>query len=184
MRLTGGHDRGRRIKAPRGLSTRPTAAKVREAIFNILGPPGDEAVLDLFAGTGALGLEALSRGAPSVTFVDHDRRAILALRRNLEVTGLQGRAQVLACDVREALRRLPPPARFGWVFVDPPYASDLVEVTLGALDCRLLAQGGVVVVEHDRRHEPPASHAHLHRTDLRYYGDTGLSFYRCHGGLT
>jgi 16S rRNA (guanine966-N2)-methyltransferase len=184
MRLTGGHDRGRRLKAPRGLSTRPTAAKVREAIFNILGPPGDAAVLDLFAGTGALGLEALSRGAPRATFVDRDRRAITALRRNLEATGLAARAEVLACDVREALRRLSGVERFGWVFVDPPYASTLVDETLRALDCRILAQGGVVIVEHDHRHEPIGTFPELHRTDLRYYGDTGLSFYRCHGGMT
>src|SRR5215467_15516980 len=83
MRLTGGSDRGRRLRAPRGAHTRPTAAKVREAIFNILGPPPDGSVLDLYAGTGALGLEALSRGASSAVFVERDHAAIVALRRNL-----------------------------------------------------------------------------------------------------
>src|SRR5437868_15443204 len=104
MRLTGGLDRGRRLFVPRGSRTRPTAAKVREAIFNILGPPPGP-VLDLFAGTGALGLESLSRGAPSAVFVERDPHALSALRRNLKEPGLDGRATVLGADVRTALKR-------------------------------------------------------------------------------
>ena len=121
MRLTGGQDRGRRLIAPKGARTRPTAAKVREAIFNILGPaPGS--VLDLFAGTGALGLEALSRGATAAVFVERDSNALKALRSNLKETGYEDKATVLGGDVRSALRRLaaiigepggPPP--FSWV---------------------------------------------------------------------
>src|SRR3954469_17888099 len=106
MRLTGGNERGRRLKAPRGLRTRPTAAKVREAIFNILGPPPDGAVLDLFAGTGSLGIEALSRGAKRAVFVERDRNALVALRSNLREFGIEARATVIGTDVRTALRRL------------------------------------------------------------------------------
>src|SRR6185295_3145633 len=105
MRLTGGLDRGRRLFVPRGARTRPTAAKVREAIFNILGPPPGP-VLDLYAGTGALGLEALSRGAPAAVFVEREPAALAALRRNLRETGFDGHATVMGGDVRSALRRL------------------------------------------------------------------------------
>src|SRR6478735_6232268 len=105
MRLTGGHDRGRRLIVPRGARTRPTAAKVREAIFNILGPPAGP-VLDLYAGTGALGLEALSRGAPGAVFVEREPNALSALRRNLRETKMDDRAEVIGADVRAALRRL------------------------------------------------------------------------------
>src|SRR5215204_5583160 len=95
MRLTGGTDRGRKLRAPRGSGTRPTASRVREAIFNILGPAPDAPVLDLYAGTGALGLEALSRGAPKVVFVERDSRALAALSRNLRELGLTERAVVM-----------------------------------------------------------------------------------------
>src|SRR3954452_14836106 len=106
MRLTGGMERGRRLKAPRGTKTRPTAAKVREAIFNILGPPPGGAVLDLFAGTGSLGIGALSPGATRAVFVERDRTALAALRSNLREFGIDARATVIGTAVRTALRRL------------------------------------------------------------------------------
>src|SRR3954452_761595 len=106
MRLTGGMERGRRLKAPRGTKTRPTAAKVREAIFNILGPPPDGSVLDLYAGTGALGLEALSRGARRAVFVERDHGALVALRRIVRDLGLDDRWSVVGAEVGSALRRL------------------------------------------------------------------------------
>ncbi len=181
MRLTGGLDRGRRLIVPKGARTRPTAAKVREAIFNILGPPPGP-VLDLFAGTGALGLESLSRGAPSAVFVERDPHALSALRRNLKETGLDGRATVLGADVRTALKRLAAGVdRFSWVFMDPPYARD-TEGVLGELGgAGVLSACAVVVVEHDRRHRPPERVGCLFLTDTRQYGDTELSFYRCSG---
>jgi 16S rRNA (guanine966-N2)-methyltransferase len=180
MRLTGGTDRGRKLRAPRGAGTRPTASRVREALFNILGPPPDAPVLDLYAGTGALGIEALSRGAPKAVFVERDGRALSALSRNLRELGLHGRAVVLAASVQAVLARLGPPTeRFAWVFIDPPYAADAAERTLEALaGSDLLSSGAVVVVEHDKRHQPPWSVGDLHLSDRRFYGDTGLSFYR------
>src|SRR5450432_1527526 len=104
MRLTGGLDRGRRLKGPGGVGTRPTAAKVREAIFNILGPPPEGRVLDLYAGTGALGLEALSRGASHVVFVEREHAPLSALRRNIKELGFDDRATILASDVCSGLR--------------------------------------------------------------------------------
>ena len=182
MRLTGGQDRGRRIRAPRGLNTRPTAAKVREALFNILGPPPEGAVLDLFAGTGALGLEALSRGARRVVFVERDRDALVALRENLRELSFSDRSTVVAADVRTALRRLavsvPPEDRFSWVFMDPPYANETESILAELTASNFLAGCAVVVVEHDQRHRPPDSVGALILTGRREYGETELSFYR------
>lgn len=187
MRLTGGLDRGRRLKAPRGLRTRPTAAKIREAIFNILGPPPEGAVLDLFAGTGALGLEALSRGARKVVFVERDRHALAVLRQNLRELGAESRSTVIAADVCTGIRRLAVSIshedrfsedRFSWVFMDPPYANEVDDILAELSDKDLLAGCAVVIVEHDKRHRPPASIGGLFLTDHREYGDTELSFYR------
>jgi 16S rRNA (guanine(966)-N(2))-methyltransferase RsmD len=155
-------------------------------MFNILGPPPAEPVLDLFAGTGALGIEALSRGALTATFVERESRALAALGRNLRETGLSERANVMASSVRTALQRLRlGPDRFGWVFVDPPYAAGEVEEVLSLLSGgNLLAGGAVVIVEHDKRGVPPDALAGLHLTDRRFYGDTGVSFYRRNTGIS
>jgi 16S rRNA (guanine(966)-N(2))-methyltransferase RsmD len=180
MRLTGGSDRGRKLRAPRGQATRPTASRVREAIFNILGPPDDAQVLDLFAGTGALGIEALSRGAAAACFVERDGRALQSLYRNLRELGLSGRSQVMGMDVHSAIGRLDEvDRRFGWVFVDPPYAAGEVgRVLEGLSGSRILAACAVVVVEHDKRNVPPDQAGMLNLCDRRFYGDTGVSFYR------
>jgi 16S rRNA (guanine(966)-N(2))-methyltransferase RsmD len=185
MRLTGGSDRGRRLRAPRGATTRPTAAKVREAIFNILGPPPEAPILDLFAGTGSLGIEALSRGAERAFFVERDGRALASLSRNLREVGLAERATILGTNVRAALSRLAEGSeQFAWVFVDPPYAAGEVPGVLELLSGgELLRSGAVVIVEHDRRHVPPDSSGNLHLVDRRFYGDTGISFYRQDLGL-
>jgi 16S rRNA (guanine966-N2)-methyltransferase len=178
MRLTGGTDRGRKIRAPRSSGTRPTASKVREAIFNILGPAPEGPVLDLYAGTGALGIEALSRGALRVVFVERDGRALSALGRNLRELGLADRATIVGSSVRAALGRLEPEG-FDWVFIDPPYATSEAERALNSLaGSDLLASGAVIVVEHDKRNLPPEAAGDLKLVDRRFYGDTGVSFYR------
>jgi 16S rRNA (guanine966-N2)-methyltransferase len=181
MRVTAGAERGRKIRAPRGATTRPTGAKVREAIFNILGPLSPDPVLDLYAGTGALGIEALSRGASYATFVERDTRALAALHRNLREFELSSRARVMDSTVGMALHRLSSEKtqKFSWVFVDPPYAAGEVEPVLALLSGgQLLDNGAVVIVEHDRRHQPPEHVGALQLVDRRFYGDTGLSFYR------
>jgi len=182
MRLTGGLDRGRRLIAPRGGQTRPTASKVREAIFNILGPPPGGNVLDLYAGTGALGLEALSRGAPAAVFVEREHAPLVALRRNIKELGFEGRATVVGADVRNGLRRVAASGEhFSWVFLDPPYVKETEGVLAELSNSALLDACSVVVLEHDRRNRPPESVGHLFLTDRRHYGDTELSFYRCSG---
>jgi 16S rRNA (guanine966-N2)-methyltransferase len=186
MRLTGGLDRGRKLRAPRGATTRPTGAKVREAIFNILGPPPAEPVLDVFAGTGALGIEALSRGAEAAFFIEREHRALQALGRNLRDLGFASKARVLGSEAHAALRALGTEGvRFGWVFIDPPYAANVVTSVLELIaGHNLLASGGVIIVEHDKRHLPPESVGGVHMTDRRFYGDTGVSFFRRETGLS
>jgi 16S rRNA (guanine966-N2)-methyltransferase len=185
MRVTGGTDRGRKIRTPRSSGTRPTASRVREAIFNILGPAPEGPVLDLYAGTGAMGIEALSRGAPRAYFVERDSRALAILSRNLRELGFADRATILGSSVRAALGRLAPaPEPFVWVFIDPPYATSEAERTLGTLAGNdVLADGAVIVVEHDKRRLPPDAAGDLKLVDRRFYGDTGISFYRRTTGL-
>jgi 16S rRNA (guanine(966)-N(2))-methyltransferase RsmD len=175
MRVTAGAERGRKLRAPRGATTRPTGAKVREAIFNILGPLSPNPVLDLFAGTGALGIEALSRGASRATFVERDQRALSALHRNLREFELTDRARVLDGKVAVALQRLADEKgdKFSWVFVDPPYAAGEVEPVLALLS------GGKILDS-----LPPEKVGTLEMVDRRFYGDTGVSFYRCQWELT
>lgn len=178
MRIIGGHSRGRKLRAPPGRQTRPTADRVRESLFNILGSP-DGDVLDLFAGAGTLGLEALSRGANAAVFVDMAGPAIRCVRANLETLGAADRAVVERSDALAAVRRLGGQGRrFCWVFADPPYAfagcDELIEAVGAA---RLLADGGRLVIEHDRRTALPTAAGGLARTDQRRYGDTALSFY-------
>ncbi|MEZ4365915.1 MAG: 16S rRNA (guanine(966)-N(2))-methyltransferase RsmD [Kofleriaceae bacterium] len=181
MRIVGGPLGGRRLRAPAGAATRPTSDKVREAIFQILGPPpADAHVLDLFAGSGALAAEALARGAASAELIDAARPAIAAIRANLTELGLLARARVVQGDALRVLaERRPEGPRWRWVFVDPPYQSDLAARALLALGAPhpALADDAIVVVEHDRRHQPPARVGCLLRTDHRRYGDTEVSFF-------
>jgi 16S rRNA (guanine(966)-N(2))-methyltransferase RsmD len=169
---------GRRLKAPAGRATRPTSERVREAVFSILGPPPDDAVvLDLFAGAGALGLEALSRGAEHAVFADSSRAAIKVLRDNIASLDVRGATRVHPTDALRALSKLPGP--FHWIFIDPPYATDLASRALEHLGgTEQLAEDGVIVVEHDRRNAPEPGHGCLVRTDCRRYGDTEVSFYQ------
>jgi len=176
MRIVAGSFGGRRLAAPPGDATRPTADRVREALFSVLGPrvAGAE-VLDLFAGSGALGLEALSRGAAAATFVDRDPTAIRVVRANLAALGL--RAEVRRADARAFLRTAAAAAReYDVAFLDPPYrlAEGLGPPLSGALP-PILAPDAVVVAESDRR-APLALDLPL--LDERRYGDTLI---RIHG---
>ena len=180
MRIIAGRLGGRRLRAPAGQATRPTSDRVRQALFNILGPPPPETwVLDLCAGAGALALEALSRGAAGAVVVDSGHAAVRAIQGNVADLGLGAQVRVVQADAIAALDRLPATPRFGWVFADPPYRSELAIRLLEALAGRtLLSEEAVVVVEHDRRQAPLDRHGSLLRTDRRRYGDTELSFYR------
>jgi 16S rRNA (guanine966-N2)-methyltransferase len=179
MRIVGGFLGSRRLeKPPEGV--RPTSDRVREALFarlESLGGLHGQRVLDVYAGTGALGIEAISRGASSVVFVDRAAGAIRVLQANLEKLGIADRAHVLRGDACRSLRWLAREGRrFELVFLDPPYASQEVERATAALvNEGLLAEGARVVLETPKRHSP-APTAGFAVVDTRSYGDTAISF--------
>ena len=178
MRIVGGDLGGRVLRAPTGAATRPTSEKVRQAIFNILPDPEGAQVLDLFAGSGALGIEALSRGAAHATFFEKARPALDAARANLRELGLEARATVVAGDSVALAARHTPAAPYRLVFIDPPYRSDLATRGALAIPPANLAPDAVIVIEHDKRNPPPDDLGSLLRTDQRRYGDTLVSYYR------
>jgi 16S rRNA (guanine(966)-N(2))-methyltransferase RsmD len=165
LRIVAGSRKGARIFAPKGLDTRPTSDRVREAAFNLIGPVDGASVLDVFAGSGAMGLEALSRGAERAVFVESDREACRAIDRNLEKLGLTG-ATVLCRDARHALaEEAAAGRRYDLVLVDPPYGSfagHRLERHLPAV----LAEAGLLVVETGAKEEPELPLAV--RTSRRY----------------
>ena len=175
MRIVAGAAKGRRLTAPPGADVRPTADRVKEALFSSLqGVVPGARVLDLYAGSGSLGLEALSRGASSVTFVERHGRTLEALRRNVAAVGLPG-ATVVPGDVHAVLAGGPPGAPFDLVLVDPPYREPAasLERVLAALVAHL-APGAVVVVERAARDGAPRWPDDLLPEGARRYGDTAL----------
>jgi 16S rRNA (guanine966-N2)-methyltransferase len=174
-RIIAGTARGRRLSAPRGQGTRPTGEKVRGAVMNVLGQLFDGGdVLDLYAGTGALALEALSRGAARAVCVESDRRAAEVIRENAAACGFADRVDVRLGRVAAVVPRLEP-GRFALLFVDPPYAEG-PEAAL-ALAAEKLAPGGRAVAEHDAKRPPPERIGPLALADRRAYGGTGISIY-------
>jgi len=175
MRVIAGRHRGATLRAPRGAATRPTSDRVREALFSILASVQDASVLDLFAGSGALGIEALSRGAESAVFVDSAAAAVAAVNRNLEALGLEAevvRRPALAFLGSAAIRG----AQYDLVFVDPPYRlAGAIGAELSIALTPVLAPGARVVAESDRR---APLELDLPLADERRYGDTLI---RIHG---
>ena len=181
MRITGGKLRSRRLVAPKGDATRPSSDRVRESLFSILGSRCVDAhVLDLFAGTGALAFEALSRGARGAVLVDRSREALTAIRANAATLGLANVSRIVSDSVERALATLDAADPFDLVFVDPPYkdtSDGSVARILEALTRRsLLAPDGLLVLEHAERDASPDLPG-LARVDVRRYGDTALAFY-------
>jgi len=184
MRIIAGQAHGRRLKAPRGLLTRPTSARARESIFSRLAVRmdlGGVRVLDIFAGSGSLGIESLSRGAAQVTFVDSSRDAAAAIRANLAQLELSDNARIVVADVRCALGELGRSHEsFDLVFVDAPFKDDMSAEVLALLaDLELVAAGGWIVIEQSKRAPaaPPAPTAH-ERALVATIGDHRIAFYR------
>jgi 16S rRNA (guanine966-N2)-methyltransferase len=187
MRVIGGTYRSRRLIAPRGLATRPTSDRLRETLFNVLTPRIEGAVFaDLYAGSGAAGIEAISRGASLVYFVDSAPSAVAAIRSNLASLEIESGFQIISSTVSVALRRLTersPQERCSIVFLDPPYAADsdyagtLSSIGQGADS--LLTPDGIVVAEHSRKMLQPLAEGYgsLKRYRVLEQGDAGLSFY-------
>ncbi len=176
MRVTGGTGRGRRLKAPAGSRVRPTSDKVKQALFNILGERVvDASFLDLFAGAGGIGIEALSRGAGRVVFVDASRASLDLVNQNIEQTGFEERSQAVLSKVESFLKK--PSGSYDIVFLDPPYAGEmqpLLELIAGA---GILKPGSIVIAEHFKKQPSPACAGDLTLYREAKYGDTVLAFY-------
>ena len=183
MRVTGGTGRGQRLKVPSGSCVRPTSDKVKQALFNILGDRVIDAVfLDLFAGAGGIGIEALSRGAGRVTFVDSSRESLSVVRRNIEQTGFGDRAHTELLKAETFLKR--PSERYDIIFLDPPYAEEIYPLLELIAATGKLKYAGIVIAEHFKKQPSPrqAGSLMLHR-EARY-GDTVLAFYKTNDCLS
>ena len=181
MRVISGQAKGRRIKVPKGRALRPTADRVKEALFNIL--PRDLSglrVLDLFAGTGNLSVEALSRGAAEALLVDASREAGKAMRENLQAMSFSARSRVWTSPVLRSLRLLSRRGEtFDLIFLDPPYDKGWIGQVLRVVaQAGLLAPAGIVVVEHSVREKVEENYGPLSLRDQRRYGTTLISFFR------
>jgi 16S rRNA (guanine(966)-N(2))-methyltransferase RsmD len=190
LRVTGGQLRGRGLVSPRGRAIRPTRARVRESLFSILGQDlSGYAVLDLFAGAGTFGVEAASRGASSIVFVEQDRRHARTTAENAVLAEELAEVSVLVMSADRALQKLAREGRrFDLVFLDPPYGVDLARTTLeqvADLGGHLLSAQARVVIESDEREELPATAGALVRdVRERCYGTTRLSFYQEEGAAS
>jgi len=185
MRIVAGKYRSRILKSLKGNALRPTSDRLRETLFNVLGPNvSGSRFLDIFAGTGAVGIEAVSRGAIEVVFIENHIPAATLIRRNLASLDIQNGAKVLPLDALRALQKLasghkPTDAAFDFVFVDPPYAEkDQYDRVLGFLgSAPFLGTGSLVIAEHRRTFELPRRIGRLQQTRILRQGDAALSFF-------
>ncbi len=182
MRISGGILRGRLLKTIKGGNLRPTSDKVRQAVFNILGSERikSASVLDLFAGTGAYGIEALSRGAERVCFVERKRRLCLIIRENIRNLGIEERCRIVNSDAFDVIRGFSDEREhFSLIFADPPYRRDLVKKLIELIDrSKILDKDGIVVVEHSKDELPEEEYEGLRRFIFKRYGDTCISIYK------
>jgi 16S rRNA (guanine966-N2)-methyltransferase len=180
MRIIAGEFRGRVIKSPTDSRTRPTSDRLRETLFNVLAPRIEDArFLDLCAGSGAIGMEALSRGAEHVTFVDRSRKACALIEENLDMLGIpEDSTDIQALSAENFVGRK---HEMGWdiVFYDPPYDSNynVVLFEFGGPESRLLNENGILIAEHHTKHSLPDSAQLLRRWRILKQGETSLSFY-------
>ena len=176
MRIIAGTNKGRTLKAPNWDGLRPTSDKLRETLFNILAPRVEGArVLDLFAGTGAVALEALSRGAAAATCLDNDRRAAKLIEENAALCGERNRCAIIRDDVARALQRAVPGGPFDIIVLDPPYDYAALEAAVRDAGGQRTADG-IIVLEHASRVSPPSPPG-LTRTRTVKSGDSALTFY-------
>lgn len=179
MRITGGEAKGRTLNFPSRSVQRPTTDFLRSALFNLLGSPADQNVLDLFAGSGSVGLEALSRNARAVTFVEKSKILAGVIRENAVLCGYPDKCRVICADIQTALRDLYcHKQRFDLAFADPPYNQGLIGETIRALkEYPVLQEDGMLALQHSIREALPAMDG-WSLTDQRKYGDNYLSFIR------
>jgi 16S rRNA (guanine(966)-N(2))-methyltransferase RsmD len=177
MRIVAGRLKGRRLNGPAGAGVRPTSDGLRETLFNVLGTQVDGTrVLDGFAGTGAVGLEALSRGATRATFVEKDRRALAVIRQNIDACGVAADCDVIPADLLTLGQRGPGLGPFDFVFLDPPYEEPAVDAVVTSA-AAWVSPGGILVLEHSKRRASPEQAGALVRYRILQAGDSALSFY-------
>jgi 16S rRNA (guanine966-N2)-methyltransferase len=180
VRVIAGAFKGRTLASPAWEGLRPTSDRLRETLFNVLAPRIDGArVLDVYAGTGAIGIEALSRGASWVTFVESDRRAQRLIEENLGRCGIEDRYAIIRAAADRAMRTLASGSHtvFDLVLLDPPYDRPSSEALAGV--DQVVAPGGLVVIEHARKQRAPERAGRLERTRELPSGDSALTFYTC-----
>jgi len=183
MRVISGIAKGIRLTAPEDRRVRPTSDRIKESLFSILhsicGDISGQNILDLFAGTGSLGIEALSRGANSAVFVDNHRTSVTLINANINKTGFSDRSEVILADSFQALSKLADKnSCFDLVFADPPYGKDIAQQLLENISTLgLLAEGALVIIETGGKEELPLNAGNLRQIDKRIYGDTSLTFF-------
>ena len=180
MRVIAGLAKGRRLKSPVGLVTRPTTDRIKESIFSILSPYlSGSYVLDLFSGTGNLGIEALSRGAEKAIFVDNNRNSIRVIRENTETTGFKEKSKILQLEALKAISELAKSGeKYDIIFMDPPYLKGYIVPCIQAIEeGGLLKDEGIIVIEHDSKDIIPDQFIKLKRIKNRKYGNTTISIY-------
>lgn len=176
MRVTGGIGRGKRLRVPAGDRVRPTSDKVKQALFNILDDRvADAAFLDLFAGAGGVGIEALSRGAGRVVFIDDDRKSLKVIRLNVDDSGFSDRAEIIPSKAESFIKKTG--EQFDIVFLDPPYSLEIGPLLEQIGDSCLLKPDAVVVAEHFKKQASPKVAGGLSLYREAVYGDTVLAFY-------
>ncbi|MGI6113980.1 MAG: 16S rRNA (guanine(966)-N(2))-methyltransferase RsmD [Mahellales bacterium] len=186
LRIIAGTARGRRLKAVKGINTRPTADRVKESLFNIISPAiRDAVVLDLFAGTGNLGCEALSRGAGLVFFVDKSGLSIKTIKDNINSLGFADRARVYKMDVTTFLKSQGSKGPvYNLIFMDPPYGKELLVPTIELIsEMNILSDDGMVIAEHSTMDNLPQSIGQLYIQRQKTYGTTAVTFYAKDGAL-
>ena len=179
MRIIGGEARGRTLHFPSGSKERPTSDFLRENLFNLLGSLQNKSFLDLFAGSGSVGLEAISRGAQGVFFVEKNKHLVEVIKKNIQTCCLDKNCRIIAGDIEFGLRDLfRKKYEFDIIFADPPYNHDLVEETLKFLSkYHVLKEDGIIVIQHSikEKFSEPADD-NIYQTDQRKYGDNALTF--------
>jgi 16S rRNA (guanine(966)-N(2))-methyltransferase RsmD len=182
MRIIGGQVKGRRIFTPKN-QIRPTSDMIKEALFNILPPMEGRTFLDLFAGTGSIGLEAMSRGAARVVFVEVNRFSIETIKKNLSVCGFDNKYKIISVPVDESLKRFNRnKEQFDVIFADPPYEKGFIKKTLYLLGrSSLVSEDGIIVIQHSFREELNRKTGEIVLMEQKRYSDTTLSFLKMHG---
>jgi 16S rRNA (guanine966-N2)-methyltransferase len=181
MRIIGGDAKGKHIYSPKRSQTRPTSNGIKESLFNILQEVSGKSFLDLFAGSGNVGLEALSRGAARVVFVEKNAAMVNAIKKNLRELGFNDKYEILAAEVGKGIRQLQKNGEsFDFLFADPPYEKSFIREIFRCLgEGNVISQDGLLIIQHSKREDVLGQHTdNFVLTDQRRYGDTLLSFFK------